>query len=143
MTEQYAQKTINREGFRRVDQADIDDSLTTPAVVLGPDDKFVELADDGVSGAYQVNMPNVSDCAGVQFTLKADIGNAIAVTIASVEVNGVNPQTFDSAVSPLAAVMIPGFSSILQGSTPLPPVPPANVGLPSTDWKIIRGPAAP
>jgi len=142
MTEQYLQKTINREGFRRVDQGDIDATLTTPAVVLGPDDKFVELGDNG-GAAYQVNMPNVGDCSGVQFTLKALPTNAVAVTIASVEIGAVNPQTFDFAVSPLAPAMAAGFSTILQGSTPAPPVPPAIVGAVATDWKVIKAPAAP
>lgn len=143
MTEQYAQKTINREGFRRVDQADIDPTLIPPAVALGPDDKFVELADDGVTGAYQVNMPNVADCSGVQFTLKALPTNGVAVTIASAEINGLHPQTFDFVVSPLLPPMAASFSTILQGSTPAPAIPPAIVGAPASDWKVIRTPALP
>jgi len=131
MTEQYAQRAINREGFRYVDQTDIDATLVPPAVPLGPDDKFVLCADDGVTGPYQVNMPNIQDCAGVQFTLKNIVGG-VAVVIGPADGSG---QTFDAAAT---VPTLPGFSVILSGEPPTPPVPPVVVPTLPTDWSVIK-----
>jgi len=127
MTEQYLQKTINREGFRYVDQSEIDPVLL--AVPLGPDDKFVFCGDDGVTGPYRVDMPNVADCAGVQFTLKMDPGG-VAVTVQSAA-----GDTFDGGGPIVTAA---GNSVVLNGDPPTPPVPPAIVSTPPTNWSIIK-----
>lgn len=140
MTEQYGQRTINQEGeYRRVTQADIDTTLVTPAVVLGPGDQYVLLDDDGSGVAYQVNLPRVADSAGLQYVLKgAPTLGAAAVTVASAEYGTppANSDTFDAVASP-AGVMGVADRFVVQADPPLAPVAPAIVGAPSNNWSLI------
>ncbi len=132
MTDQYGQATVNREGFRFVNQAQIQ-VLAAPfpanGVLLGADDKFCLLHNDGGLG-YSVYMPNVSDCAGFQFTLKNLVGG-VAVTIRSLP-----GQTFSGGGTTIATAA--GESVILNGNPPTPPVAPAIVGTPPTEWSVIK-----
>lgn len=136
MTEQYRDRTINQEGnFRRVTSADVDPTLVTPAVVLGVGDQFV-VCDGGV--AFQVNLPPAEDACGIQFVIKAAPTLAAPVTIASAEIAGVNTDTFDGALSPLGILLVALMRTVVQGDTPLAPIPPAIVGIPSTNWAVVN-----
>ena len=145
MTEQYAQQTINVDtDFRRVDQDDIDTTLTTNAVVLGPDDRFVLCGEAaGNTLDYQVNMPVVSVAPSPLYVLKAVVGNTANVTIASAEVAGVNVDTFDGVASPLAPTLDTADSAMFSPDPPLKPVAPAIVGVVSINWSVIKSPAVP
>ncbi len=147
MTEQYAQPTINIDtDFRRIDQDDIDTTLSTPAVALGPDDRFVLCgAVAGNTTDYIVNMPVVAVAPSPLYVLKAVSTNApVNVTIASAEIDGVaGTETFDDAASPLGTTLDANFSALLSPDPPAKPVAPAIVGVASTNWSVIRTPAAP
>ena len=145
MTEQYGQSTINVDtDFRRIDQDDIDTTLVAPAVVLGPDDRFVLCGEAaGNTADYRVNMPIVSIAPSPLYVLKAPTGNTAAVTIDSAEVDGVDINTFDDAAGPVAAALAAGFSALFSPDPPLKPVPPVVVGVASANWSIIKLPAAP
>lgn len=143
MTEQYLPKSINDNGYRRVNQTQIDATLATPAVVLGATDTFVLLDDDGVTGAYQVNMPRSAECPGQMYVLK-NITGGVAVTVASArnDDDTANVDTFDGGAA-LAPALAATFSTILVADPPNFPVPPAEVGTAANNWSIIRLPAAP
>ena len=146
MTEQYRNQTINVDtDFRRVDQDDVDTTLTVDAVVLGPDDRFVLCGEaPGNTLDYRVNMPVVSIAPSPLYVLKAPVGNTASVTIGGAEIDGAaNTQTFDAAASPLGTTLDAGFSSLLSPDPPLKPVAPAIVGVASDNWSIIKLPAAP
>lgn len=146
MTEQYQRQTINIDtDFRRVDQDDIDTTLTVPAVVLGPDDRFVLCGEAaGNTTAYRVNMPLVSVAPSPLYVLKAPTGNTASVTIGGAEIGGVaNLQTFDAVLSPLGTALAPGFSAEFSPDMPLKPVAPAVLPVASINWSIIKLPAAP
>lgn len=144
MTEQYGRSTINVDtDFRRVDQDDIDTTLTADAVVLGPDDRFVLCGDSaGSTAAYRVNMPIVSIAPSPLYVIKCAIG-AATVTIDSAEVGGVDINSFDGAFAAVGTGLDAGFSAMFSPDPPLKPVAPAVVGVASVNWSIIKEPAAP
>ena len=145
MTEQYQNQTINIDtDFRRVDQEDIDDTLVIPAVVLGPDDRFVLCGEaPGNTLDYRLNMPIVSLAPSPLYVLKAPVGNVGSVTISSAEVGGVLVNTFDDGATTVATALAPGFSGLFSPDPPLNPVAPAIAGVASTNWSIVKEPAVP
>ncbi len=144
MTEQYAKSTINVDtDFRRVDQDDIDTTLVANAVVLGPDDRFVLCGNSaGSTAAYRVNMPIVRIAPSPLYVIKCVL-NAATVTIGSAEVGGVDINTFDGIAGPVGTGLASNFSAMFSPDPPLKPVAPAVVGIASTNWSIIKEPAAP
>ena len=146
MTEQYGQQTINVDtDFRRVDQDDIDTTLATNAVVLGPDDRFVLCGEAGGNTLdYRINMPVVSVAPSPLYVIKAASTNTASVTIGCAEIGGVaNLETFDDVLSPLGTTLDANFSALLSPDPPLKPVAPAIVGVVSANWSVIRTPALP
>lgn len=143
MTEQYTQGNINRGGTRRVDQRDIDTTLAVPAVVLNADDALILCADFDAA-AYQVNLPRASEMLGKTVMLKNVTGGAV-VTVAPAqnEADTAAVDTIDGAAGALAPDLAATFSAILFASPPLAPVAPADIGLQSFDWSVVKAPAAP
>ena len=125
MTEQYAQVNINRpRPARRVDQADIIAPATT--VPIGTDDRFTFLADDGATGAYTVELPNVQEVDGLILFFKHDPASGVVITIAPIA-----GQTIEGGIIPSAA-----SESIILAADPVDnssgtPVLPTN-------WSLIK-----
>lgn len=140
MTEQYLQNNINRGGVRRVTQDDVDATLTTPAVVLNADDQQV-LCADSTAAAYQVNLPPASEMLGKTILIKNLSGQNVTVNSARNGDDTANVDTFDTAAGPMT-VLATTFSTILFSSPTLAPVAPADVGVQSHDWSVVRTPAA-
>lgn len=132
MTEQYGQNNINRpvSGSRSVDQDNIDAGLTVPAVVLNNDDDFVVLGDNG-GLLYTVNLPNVAENPGREITIKAGIGIAVGVTLATLA-DALPAQTIEGAAS---VAIVAGDSFILRADPPDLSTDPAT---PATNWSLIK-----
>ena len=135
MTAQYGKKNINESptGARNVDQTNIDGNLTTPAVVLTNDDGFVIVGDDGASGAYRANLPDVRETSGREITLKV---GAVAVTLGTVEIDGVaSGQTIEGGATLVTAA---GDSVILRADPPTTFADPDIPAVPSNNWSTIK-----
>lgn len=135
MTQQYEQQNINSNptGSRNVDQVNIDAGLTVPSVVLTNDDAFVVLGDDGATGVYRANLPDVRENPGHEVTLKND--GAVVVTIGTIEIDGVaSGQTIDGVAT---MNMSAGDTAIIRAE------PAGTSAAPSTNWFIILAPAGP
>lgn len=125
MTEQYQQTNINvPRPARFVDQSD----LVGGVVPLSSDDRVIVCGDDGVTGVYNLRLPNAQLVDGLILIIKSPPTNPVDVRI--------DPplgQTLEGGTISLTAGM--GFSAIVvadpvDNSGPVPVLP--------TNWSRIK-----
>lgn len=130
MTDQYQPININRTLARQVSQANVDSTLAVPAVVLGADDGYVFVTDDpNIGGAFQLNLPNISEIPGRQIIIKVDPTMPIGSVPITVNTQAGSGQTIEGGTPTL----IPGANNIY--------IVQATPG--STEWSVIQSPASP